>query len=80
MAAPVAVLIHSPALTFRADASQAFDNLMFFGCYGFYGGKVKVTAGDAEVWQAALGEKSSGVRSVYWVIICPNSLEGKRGG
>lgn len=36
---------------------------------------MKVIVG--EVWQAALGEKSSGVRSVYWVIICPNSLEGK---
>lgn len=32
---------------------------MFLGCYGFYGGKVKVIVCDAEVLYPTLGEKSA---------------------
>lgn len=53
---------------------------MFLGCYGFYVRKVKVIVGDAVVWQATLGKSlpcsSSGVKNVYCVIMCSNSLGG----
>lgn len=62
MAAPVAVLIHSAALTFGADTSQALGILCSWAVMDF----VKVIVGDAKVCQSAWGEcqpcSSSGVK------------------